>query len=152
MDTGADVHCLMTPSACKFVSPLTFSALSGHPVATDIWDGKLWSMAHLDLALTASLMIVAPASADTLARLAHGNASDIVCAAALSTKAPLLLAPAMHESMWLNPATQENVRKLKSYGYKFIGPEKGPLARGDFGLGRLAAIPEIVTRAKKFLD
>lgn len=152
MDEGADVHCLMTPSACKFVSPLTFSALSGNPVAADIWDGKLWSMAHLDLAEKASLMIVAPASADTLARLAHGNASDIVCAAVLSTKAPVLLAPAMHESMWLNPATQENVAKLKGYGYKFIGPDKGLLARGDSGWGRMAAIPAIVAQARKLLD
>ena len=150
-DMGAAVHCLMTPGAVRFVTPLTFSALSGNPVATDVWDDSLWKMAHLELAEKADLFIIAPISADTLARLAQGNASDIVCATALSTKAPVLLAPAMHEAMWLHPATRENVRKLKGFGYRFVGPDKGPLARGDSGWGRMADVSAILKEARKII-
>lgn len=150
-DEGADVFCLMTEGAQKFVSPLTFSALSGNPVAREIWDESLWKMAHLDLAEKAVLLIVAPASADSLAHLAGGFSDCLLSAALLSTKAPVLIAPAMHESMWFHPATQENVKRLKSYGYHFVGPEKGPLARGDSGWGRLAEIPKIISAAKKIL-
>ncbi len=150
-DEGADVFCLMTESAQKFVSALTFSALSGNPVASQIWDESLWKMAHLDLAEKASLFIIAPASANSIASLANGQTQDILSVTALSTKAPILIAPAMHEAMWLHPATKQNVLKLKSYGYRFVGPEKGPLSRGDSGWGRLSDVPSILDQARKLL-
>ncbi len=151
-DEGAEVFCLMSEGSRKFVSPLTFSALSGNPVACEIWDESLWKMAHLDLAEKASLVIIAPATANALAKLALGFSDDVISATVLSTKAPVLIAPAMHEAMWLHPATRENVRKLKSFGHHFVGPEKGPLARGDSGWGRLAEIPAIIAEAKKILS
>jgi phosphopantothenoylcysteine synthetase/decarboxylase len=151
-DEGAQVFCLMTAGAQRFVSPLTFGALSGNPVATDIWDASLWKMAHLESADQADLYLIAPASTNTLARLAGGFTDDVVAAAASATRAPVLLAPAMHDTMWLHPATQANVRTLKSYGYRFVGPEKGPLLRGGHGWGRLAEIPAILDQARKLLD
>ena len=112
-DEGADVFCLMSEGAKKFVSALTFSALSGNPVASEIWDESLWKMAHLDLADRADIMIVAPASANSIASLAHGNSNDIVTATALSTKVPILIAPAMHENMWKHPATRANLGRAR---------------------------------------
>ena len=151
-DEGARVFCLMTEGAQKFVSSLTFGALSGNPVASDVWDGSLWKMAHLDLAEKARLYVISPASSHCLARLASGMADDIVSATALATKAPILVAPAMHENMWLHPATQENVRRLKSYGTRFVGPEHGPLSGGAPGWGRLAETPAIIEAAKSLLS
>lgn len=151
-DEGAEVFCVLTSGAAKFVSPLTFSALSGNPAIQEIWDEKVWKMAHLETAEKAALVIVAPASAHTLARLAQGFCDDVLSAVVLSTKAPVLIAPAMHESMWLHPATKENVKKLKSFGCHFVGPEKGPLARGDSGWGRLSEVPEIIAEAEKILS
>ena len=150
-DEGADVFCLMTSAAQEFISSLTFSALSGNAVATDLWDRTLWKMAHLECAEKAELFIIAPASTNCLARLACGMADDIVVATACSTKAPLLLVPAMHESMWLHPATQSNVKRLKGYGYHFVGPEQGALAQGGSGWGRLAEPHRIIAAAKKIL-
>lgn len=151
-DAGADVFCVMSSGAQKFVTPLTFGALSGHPVGTDIWDASLWSMAHLDHAEKADLYLIAPASTDTLARLASGRASDIVCAAASATKAPVLLAPAMHDTMWAHPATQRNVKTLQSFGYRFVGPERGPLLRGGHGWGRMSEPADIVIACGKILS
>ena len=151
-DADAQVFCCLTPAAARFVSPLTFSALSGNPAACEIWDPGLWKMAHLELAEKADLLIVAPASASALARLAFGFSDDIVSASVLSTKAPVLIAPAMHENMWLHPATRKNVQKLKDFGYRFVGPDKGPLARGDSGWGRLAEVPAILAEAQKILS
>ena len=118
----------------------------------EIWDEKLWRMAHLELAQEADLVVIAPATANSIARLAQGFSDDIISATVLSTKAPLLISPPMHQNMWLHPATQENVRKLKSFGYRIVGPEKGPLARGDIGWGRLSDIPVIISEAKKILS
>lgn len=148
-EEGADVFCLMSAGAQQFVSPLTFGALSGNPVATDIWDKSLWKMAHLSHAEKADLLLIAPASTHTLAKLAAGMADDIITATALATKAPVLVAPAMHESMWLHPATQGNVRQLKGYGYRFVGPEKGELLSGKPGWGRFASASSIITAAKQ---
>ena len=148
-DEGADVFCLMTRGAGEFVSPLTFSALSGHPVADDVWDRGVWKFNHLDRAERADVLVISPASANTLARLAAGLADDIVTAVALSSRAPIVIAPAMHEVMWNHPATKANVRKLRGYGYVFVGPERGPLTRGDTGWGRLAGTPDIIAAAKK---
>ncbi len=150
-EQGAAVYCLMTRGALRFVSALTFGALSGNAVATDVWDEKLWKMAHLEFAEQADLYIIAPASTHVLARLACGMADDVVCATAVAMTAPLLIAPAMHEGMWLHPATKENVKKLKSYGAHFVGPEQGELLRGNIGWGRLAEPETILAAAKKIL-
>ncbi len=148
-EEGADVHCLMSAGAQQFVTPLTFGALSGNPVATDIWDKDLWKAAHLSFAEKADLYLIAPCSTDTLARLAAGMSGDIITATAVATKVPVLIAPAMHESMWLHPATKTNVQKLKSFGYRFVGPEKGELLSGKAGWGRLADTSNIIAAAKK---
>jgi phosphopantothenoylcysteine decarboxylase / phosphopantothenate---cysteine ligase len=151
--SGEEVHVVMTPAATHFVGPLTFQGLSGHPVFTETLDPQAYQMAHLALAEKADAVVVAPASAESLSALAHGAAHDLVAACLLSVprtpngklKAPVLIAPAMHETMWTHPATQANVITLKSYGYEFIGPETGPLGRaGDVGLGRMAE-PQLIT-------
>ena len=144
---GEEVHVVMTPAATQFVGPLTFQALSGHPVFSDPLDPRAVPMLHLACAEKASVILVAPATADSLSRMACGGAQDLVSAAVLSiprsqagkASVPVLVAPAMHASMWLHPATQANAKTLKSYGYRFIGPEKGALGRaGDAGEGRMA--------------
>lgn len=151
-EESAEVFCLMSPAAQKFVSPLTFHALSGNSVTTELWDEKIWRAAHLDLAEKADLYLVAPASADALAKLAQGTAEDILTCTALAVSCPVLIAPAMHEKMWLHPATQANVKKLKSYGYHFVGPERGPLSQGEEGWGRFSEPATILEAAKKILS
>ncbi len=149
---GQDVQVVMTPTATQFVGALTFQGLSGHTVFTDAADPNAYQMAHLAFAEKADAIVVAPASAESLSVMAHGGARDLVCAAVLSAprtasgalKNPIYIAPAMHESMWLHPATQANVKTLKSYGYTFVGPEKGDLGRaGDRGEGRMSE-PETI--------
>jgi phosphopantothenoylcysteine decarboxylase / phosphopantothenate---cysteine ligase len=150
---GEDVHVLMTHGATQFVGPLTFRALSGHEVLTDTLDPQGWQMAHLDLPEKCAAYVIAPASGHMLSQLAAGAAGDIVTASALAMprnsagklQAPVLIAPAMHEGMWLHPATKRNVETLKEFGYQFIGPEKGPLGRvGDEGWGRMSTPETIV--------
>lgn len=154
LKAGEDVHVLMTQSATHFVGPLTFQALSGHPVLVDALDPQGWQIAHLDLAEKASALLMAPASANSLSRLATGSAGDIISASVLSMprtttgrlRTPVFVAPAMHEAMWTHPATQANVKALKRYGYRLIGPERGSLGRiGDEGLGRLSP-PETIAQ------
>jgi phosphopantothenoylcysteine decarboxylase/phosphopantothenate--cysteine ligase len=151
---GEEVHVLMTPSATHFIGPLTFQALSGHPVVTDSLDPRGWQMAHLDLPEKATAVLIAPASAETLSHLARGGAGDIIGASVLAVprdkngklKTPVFIAPAMHEQMWLHPATQANVKTLEGYGYRFIGPVRGDLGRaGDKGEGRMMD-PETIVR------
>jgi len=155
---GEEVHVVMTPAATHFVGPLTFQGLSGHPVFSDTLDPQAYQMTHLALAEKASAVLVAPASADSLSRFASGCAGDLVSAILLAVprstagklKIPVLLAPAMHESMWLHPATQANVKSLKEYGYQFIGPEKGNLGRaGDVGEGRMSEPQAIAQQVLK---
>jgi phosphopantothenoylcysteine decarboxylase/phosphopantothenate--cysteine ligase len=143
---GQDVHVVMTVPATRFVGSLTFQGLSGHPVFSDILDPQAYQMAHLALAEKADAVVVAPASAESLSEFARGSAHDLVSACILSVprtpagklKSPVFIVPAMHESMWMHPATRANVKTLKSYGYEFIGPEKGPLGRaGETGIGRM---------------
>jgi len=150
---GQDVHVVMTESATQFVGPLTFQSLSGHPVQSNPLDAGAYQVAHLALPEKASAVVIAPASAESLSRLARGSAGDMICASVLSVprmasgklKIPVFLAPAMHEVMWTHPATQANVRQLKSYGYQFIGPERGALSRtSDEGLGRMSEPETIV--------
>jgi phosphopantothenoylcysteine decarboxylase/phosphopantothenate--cysteine ligase len=143
-EQGAGVSCVMTEGATRFITPLTLSALSARPVAQDMFDQSLWNMAHLRLAKDADAVVVAPASADLLSRLAAGRADDLLSALILSTRRPVFLAPAMHEPMWTHPATRKNVSACRSHGYRLIGPVKGPLASGDTGWGRLEEPSRIV--------
>jgi phosphopantothenoylcysteine decarboxylase/phosphopantothenate--cysteine ligase len=136
-DAGAGVTCVMTPAATRFITPLTLGALSGRAVQQDVFDEKLWSMAHLRLAKEADAVVVAPCTAEHLALLAAGHAGDLLTALVLTTRKPVFVVPALHEPMWTHPATQKNVRACKDYGYRFIGPVKGPLASGDTGWGRM---------------
>jgi phosphopantothenoylcysteine decarboxylase/phosphopantothenate--cysteine ligase len=135
---GAEVRVVMTRAAQAFVTPLSLQALSGHPVRHTLLDpGAEAGMDHIELARWADLLLVAPASADLLARLAVGLADDLLTTVALATAAPVSLAPAMNHRMWLHPATQENVARLRGRGVRFLGPTEGDQACGETGPGRM---------------
>ncbi|MDD5271620.1 MAG: bifunctional phosphopantothenoylcysteine decarboxylase/phosphopantothenate--cysteine ligase CoaBC [Methylovulum sp.] len=143
---GADVRVVMTPAATEFVRPLTFQALSGNPVHTSLLDADAENaMGHIALARWAQLLIIAPASADLLAKLSHGLADDLLTTLYLAANCPVYVAPAMNQAMWGKPVTQENAGRLKSHGVQFIGPQAGEQACGDIGLGRMAE-PEDICR------
>nr|WP_263970768.1 bifunctional phosphopantothenoylcysteine decarboxylase/phosphopantothenate--cysteine ligase CoaBC [Xylella fastidiosa] len=142
---GAQVQVAMTASAQQFVTPLSFQALSGQSTRTTLWDGNAeQAMGHIELARWAERVLIAPASADVIARLAHGLADDLVTTLCLATTAPLIICPAMNHNMWLHPATQANVAMLLGRGVQVIGPENGPLAEGVSGLGRMSEPEAIV--------
>lgn len=145
-DAGALVQVAMTAGAQQFVTPLSFQALSGQPTRTTLWDSAAeQAMGHIELARWADRIIVAPATADLVARLAHGQADDLVTTLCLASTAPLTLCPAMNHCMWLHPATQANITLLLQRGAQVIGPEDGPLAEGESGPGRLSEPTAIVT-------
>ncbi|MDR5683017.1 MAG: flavoprotein [Armatimonadota bacterium] len=149
---GNRVHVLMTASAQRFVGPVTFRALSQNPVTTDMWDPHgPYDEPHVALGSQADLYVIAPATAQTIACLAHGFADDVVTATALATRAPVLLAPAMSEEMWQHPATRRNVARLQEWGYRFVGPVRGRLASGQEGWGRMAEPEEILAAARVLL-
>jgi phosphopantothenoylcysteine decarboxylase/phosphopantothenate--cysteine ligase len=144
---GASVRVLMTRGAREFITPLTLQALSGHPVHSELLDERAErGMGHIELARWADLLLIAPATADCLARLAQGRGDDLLGAVALATSAPLLLAPAMNQQMWANPATQANLATLASRGLHCIGPDSGAQACGETGPGRMSD-PETITAA-----
>ncbi|HVJ37393.1 MAG TPA: bifunctional phosphopantothenoylcysteine decarboxylase/phosphopantothenate--cysteine ligase CoaBC [Stenotrophomonas sp.] len=144
-DAGADVQVAMTAGAQQFVTPLSFQALSGYPARTSLWDSAAeQAMGHLELARWADRVVVAPATADLIARLAHGHADDLVTTLCLATTAPVTVAPAMNHRMWLHPATQANVATLASRGVRVVGPADGPLAEGESGPGRLVEPNDLV--------
>ncbi len=150
---GHDIHVVMTHAATEFVAPLTFKTLSRNPVTTSIFDEKeSWHPGHIDLADRAALLLLAPATANLLAKLANGIADDALTSIALATRAPMLIAPAMNGKMWLHPATQDNVARLRARGVEFIGPEEGLLACGYEGLGRLWNIEDIAKRTEEILQ
>ncbi len=148
---GFDVHVVMTHGAQEFVTPLTFQTLSRNPVVTSVFGSGEWKPTHIDLADRAHLLLVAPATANIIAELAHGLAGNPLCEIALATLAPVLIAPAMNGKMWQHAATQANVALLKSRGVEFIGPEEGLLACGYEGLGRLWSTDDIVARAVQLI-
>ncbi|MBM3831089.1 MAG: phosphopantothenoylcysteine decarboxylase [Verrucomicrobia bacterium] len=151
---GCAVRAVMTADAQKFITPLPFKTLSRHAVVTDLYDEEDgWQPTHIRLADEADLLLIAPATANFIAKLAHGLADDALSciALALNPKAKLLLAPAMNGKMWTHAATQANVRTLQSRGALFIGPEAGVLACGYEGLGRLWDVDGIVARALQVL-
>lgn len=144
-DAGARVQVAMTEGAQQFVTPLSFQALSGLPVRTSLWDSAAeQSMGHIELARWADHIVIAPATADLIARLAGGHADDLVSTLCLASAAPLTVCPAMNHHMWLHPATQANIELLRQRGAQVVGPEDGPLAEGESGPGRLAQVPQIV--------
>lgn len=135
------VHAVMTPAAARFVSPLTVAAASGTRVWTDIFaDAALDPLAHIHLARMAEFVLVAPASFDFIGKIAAGLANDPVSLLIAATTAPVLFAPAMHDTMWKNPIVQANMSALKDVGYRFIPPETGLQATGEVGEGRMAGI------------
>ncbi len=154
---GADVHVIMTASAQKFVAPATFATLTGNPVQTDLFAGTDGLggaggplLPHIELA-KADLLVVAPATANILAKAAHGLADDLLSAALLAAPGPVLFCPAMNVHMYRNPATQANLAALKKYGHHVLEPGKGPLACGETGEGRLPEPPEIVAEIARLL-
>ena len=144
-DAGAEVRVVLTENAARFVTPLTFQALSGHPVRSGLWDESAEAaMGHIELARWADEIVIAPASADLLARLAHGLADDLLTTLCLASAAPLSVAPAMNRQMWANAATQANVAALRARGVSVWGPGSGDQACGEVGAGRLLEADEIV--------
>ena len=144
-EAGAEVQVVMTAGAQRFVTSLTFQAVSGRPVRTDLWDAVAeHAMGHIELARWADQVLVAPASADFLAHLAQGLATDLLSTLCLATQAPIALAPAMNWAMWENAATQENVRRLKERGVHLLGPVTGELAEGETGMGRMLEPADII--------
>jgi phosphopantothenoylcysteine synthetase/decarboxylase len=149
-----DVRAVLTADAQKFITPLPFKTLTRNPVVTGLYDeDEGWKPTHIELADSASLLLIAPATANVIAKLAHGIADDaLTCIAlALNPKAKILIAPAMNGKMWLHPATQANVATLKSRGAEFIGPDEGLLSCGYEGIGRLWPVEKIAGRALEIL-
>ena len=146
---GDDVHVVMTPAAGEFVRPLTFQTLSRNPVEIDQFAAPAqWKPEHISLAECADLVVVAPATANTLAKMRFGIADNLLTATLLATRAPIAVAPAMNTGMWENPATQENLAALKARGVRVIEPGEGELACGVSGKGRMAS-PESIFEAVK---
>ena len=149
-DGTTEVIVAMTENAQRFVGAQTFQALSGRPVRTSLWDASAEAaMGHLELAHWADQVIIAPATANSIARLAHGLADDLVTTLCLATTAPIAIAPAMNHRMWLHPATQANIDTLRSRGMQVIGPDDGPLAEGESGPGRMSEPAEIVAALRR---
>jgi phosphopantothenoylcysteine decarboxylase/phosphopantothenate--cysteine ligase len=150
---GADVRVVMTAAATEFVTPLTFQALSSHPVHTDLLDtGAEAAMGHIQLARWADILLIAPATADFLARMVSGRADDLLTAVCLACDAEVVAAPAMNRAMWSNPATEDNVRALKKRGVRILGPAEGSQACGESGPGRMLEPAELVTALADFFD
>ncbi len=154
---GADVRVVMTESAREFISPLTLSTLSGNEVIVGTFPGRDASVVkgstwHIDLALWADVMLVAPATANTIAKIAHGFADNAVTTLVLSLRCPLIISPAMDSDMWTNLTTQENVERLKELGYFLLPPEEGDLASGLVGPGRLPEIEAILDYVGNVLE
>lgn len=149
---GATVRCVLTAAAARFVAPLALQTVSGHAVRSDLFDAEQeGAIDHIALADETDLVVVAPATANLLAKLAHGLADDLVSTLLLATRAPLLVAPAMNVNMWRHPATQANVERLRGRGVRFVGPEAGPLACGWEGEGRMAEPVAIAAEAASLL-
>ena len=144
---GADVTVVLTEAATRFVGADTFAALTGKPAHTSLWE-RPGEVLHVRLAREADVAVVVPATANVLAKLAHGHADDLLSAALLEATCPVVIAPAMHSGMWEHAATRSNVEVLRSRGVDIVGPATGPLAHGDEGIGRLAEPEEVVAAVR----
>ena len=148
-----EVHVIMTESASKFVNPLTFQSISQNMVVTDMFaEPKAWEIQHISLAQKADLMLIAPATANVIGKISNGIADDMLSTTVMATKAKVLIAPAMNTNMYQNQIVQNNISKLKDFGYKFIEPASGRLACGDIGIGKLADVNTIVERVIEELE
>jgi phosphopantothenoylcysteine decarboxylase/phosphopantothenate--cysteine ligase len=147
---GAEVEVVMTPAATRFIAPLTFQSLTGRDVVVDMFTARE-AEAHVEVARRADALVIAPATADCLANLAHGQTPDMVTLTALATTAPVLVAPAMDSQMWEHPATQANVATLRDRSVAFVGPMEGRLASGRLGAGRLAETPQVIGALRALL-
>jgi phosphopantothenoylcysteine decarboxylase/phosphopantothenate--cysteine ligase len=147
---GAEVRTVLTESALRFLGPATMAAITGSRPAVGFWDEPSMSP-HIELARWADAVCIAPATAATMSRLAHGLSEDLLSAVVLATRAPVVIAPAMHSEMWAHPATRRNLAALLADGYHVVGPGHGPLAAGDVGPGRLVEPEEIVAALERAL-
>ena len=149
---GMDVFVVMTQNACRFVAPLTFETLSGHPVAVDTFDRpQTWEVEHIALAKRADLFLIVPATANIIGKMACGIADDMLSTTVMATRAPVMIAPAMNTGMWENPAVQQNIKTLTMRGVHVVMPASGHLACGDSGAGKLEDIEVIARRAEEVL-
>jgi len=150
---GIEVQVVMTQAACGFITPATLQALSGRPVFTDMWDGRVAdNMAHIELSRGASLIVVAPATADFLAKIANGLADDLLSTLCIARECPLLVAPAMNRQMWGNQATQRNVVQLERDGIIVLGPASGDQACGETGMGRMLEARQIYDEINSYMQ
>ena len=148
---GADVHVVLTAAGARFVTPVTFQALSGNPVWSDLWDARMANnMAHIDLGRNADAILVAPATADFIARLAHGLADDLLSTLCLARDVPLIVAPAMNRQMWESPPTQRNMALIRSDGVTVFNPAAGEQACGETGMGRMLEAEGILEHLEGF--
>ena len=150
---GANVECVLTNGGSKFITPLTLQTLSKNKVYRDMFEEpSSWEIEHISLAKKADIIVIAPATADIMSRMANGRAGDLLSSTVLASKAKILICPAMNANMFGHKATQANISTLKSYEYKFVMPESGELACGDIGGGRLAAVENIISAIIKELS
>lgn len=149
---GIEVQCIMTKNSLNLLSTLTLEILSGKKVITDLFEkGKIGEIAHIEITKDADLLLVAPATANIIAKFANGVADDALSTIFLASRSPVFIAPAMHSQMFLHPVTQRNIERLKSIGVEFIGPYEGELASGEKGIGRMAEPEEIVEKVVRML-
>ena len=149
---GARVDVILTPAAIEFVTPLTFRSVTGRPVTSDMFETDTeFNIEHVALAQSADIVVVAPASANTIAKIAAGMADNMLCSTVLATKAPVVIAPAMNVNMWENPITQENIDRLRRRGFVIVGPGHGWLAEGSIGQGRMVEPQVVIDTIKQVL-
>ena len=149
--SNIEVTVVMTESACQFITPVTMQALSGKPVFIGMWDSSIDNgMPHIELSRNADAILIAPASADFIAKLVHGRADDLLSTLCLARDCPLLVAPAMNKQMWENPATQRNIAQLKADDVAILGPDNGDQACGEIGLGRMLEAEELLANINAF--
>jgi phosphopantothenoylcysteine decarboxylase/phosphopantothenate--cysteine ligase len=150
---GHAVHAVLTRNACRFITPLTFQTITSNPAVVDMFDPAVnFDPSHIAIARDAELLIVAPASANIIAKMAAGIADDMLSTTCLSVDCPVLVAPAMHARMYQHRATRDNIKKLKARGVHFAGPQVGPLASGDVGPGRMSEPEDIAREIEKLLE
>ena len=151
-EDGFNLTVLMTKDAMEFITPLSLAALSRNKVYSEMFAGpEAWDIEHISLAERCDLILLAPATANMINKLASGICDDLISCTVLAAKAPVLIAPAMNSNMYEHKITQENISRLKAIGYKFVGPQKGKLATGKIGIGHLADVADIVKEAKRIL-
>lgn len=143
-DNHCEVMVIMTKEAAQFITPLTLSSLSGKNVYSDMFDRDSWRMAHIELSRSTDIVLIAPATANVIGKLANGLADDLLTTFVVTCRAPVFIAPAMNDEMYANAIVRDNCAKLKKYGFKFIGPVKGKLACGTLGVGHLAEVEDII--------